>query len=82
MSENKFPNAEGAQKAFSQKFKSKTGLPWTSRFEDPKPGKYIFLERNYEDDSGDEDLDAKAEALKAQGKRIDILNHKVENEPE
>lgn len=39
---------------FEKKFKDKSGLSWDDRGNDPKPGKYAYLERNYED-SEDED---------------------------
>lgn len=42
---------------FEKKFKDKTGHKWVDRLEDPKSGKYTFLERNYEPDSEDEDDD-------------------------
>jgi poly [ADP-ribose] polymerase len=44
-----------AKKHFDRKFKDKAGLSWTDRFGAPKKGKYTFIERNYEEDSNDED---------------------------
>jgi poly [ADP-ribose] polymerase len=41
---------------FEKKFKDKSGLAWADRGKDPKPGKYAFIERNYEE-SDDEDSD-------------------------
>lgn len=46
---------------FEKKFKDKSGLQWNQRGENPKPGKYAFVERNYNEDSDDED-DAEDEA--------------------
>ncbi|KAB5511580.1 poly polymerase catalytic domain-containing protein [Coniochaeta sp. 2T2.1] len=43
-----------AIKQFEKKFKDKTGLAWDDRMSDPKPKKYTYLERSY-DDSDDED---------------------------
>jgi len=46
-----------AIKNFEKKFKDKSTLTWAKRLDPPKPGKYTFIERSYED-SDDED-DAK-----------------------
>ncbi|CAM1507898.1 Fc.00g047460.m01.CDS01 [Cosmosporella sp. VM-42] len=47
---------------FEKKFKDKSGLPWDKRGENPKPGKYAFVERSYNpDDSDDDDEDVKTE---------------------
>jgi poly [ADP-ribose] polymerase len=43
---------------FEKKFKAKSGLSWTARGENPKPGKYAYIERNYNPDSESEDEDA------------------------
>lgn len=45
---------DGAQSSFKKKFRHKSGLAWENRLKDPKPGKYTFIERNYE---GTEDED-------------------------
>ncbi|KAK7432342.1 hypothetical protein QQZ08_000904 [Neonectria magnoliae] len=42
---------------FEKKFKDKSGLLWDKRGDDPKPGKYAFIERSYNPDSDDEDGD-------------------------
>ena len=39
---------------FQKKFREKSGLKWEDRLATPKPGKYSFIERNYEDDEEDE----------------------------
>lgn len=52
---SKLPLAQ-AQRAFEKKFREKTGLPWENRLDPPRPGKYTFVERNYEE-SDDEDED-------------------------
>ncbi|CAG9944454.1 unnamed protein product [Clonostachys rosea f. rosea IK726] len=49
---------ENAIKGFEKKFKDKSGLPWEKRGENPKPGKYAFVERSYDDDSDDDEGDA------------------------
>ncbi|KAJ5936588.1 hypothetical protein N7466_003038 [Penicillium verhagenii] len=41
---------QGAKACFEKKFKDKSGLKWENRFDDPKKGKYTFIERSYEDD--------------------------------
>ncbi|KAL5115482.1 hypothetical protein ACEQ8H_006623 [Pleosporales sp. CAS-2024a] len=46
-----------ALKNFEKKFKDKSGLEWAHRGEDPRPGKYAYVERSYNPDS-DEDDDA------------------------
>lgn len=45
---------EEAKKHFARKFKDKSGYSWEDRFGAPKKGKYTFIERNYEDDSDEE----------------------------
>jgi poly [ADP-ribose] polymerase len=52
---------------FEKKFKDKSGLSWSQRGENPKPGKYAFVERNYSEDSDEED-EAEDEA-KDKGKK-------------
>lgn len=47
-----------AIKHFEKKFKDKSGLSWEKRGDDPKPGKYAFIERSYDPDSDDDDGDA------------------------
>ncbi|KAF9695564.1 hypothetical protein EKO04_006328 [Ascochyta lentis] len=42
---------------FEKKFKDKSGLKWADRGEDPKNGKYAYVEKNYNPDSDDEDDD-------------------------
>lgn len=44
-----------AKQHFERKFKDKSGHAWADRFEAPKKGKYTFIERNYEEDSDEED---------------------------
>ena len=36
-----------AIKQFDKKFKEKSGLKWEDRGQDPKPSKYVFVERSY-----------------------------------
>lgn len=48
-----FDDIDDALKEFGKKFKDKSGLAWEDRGEEPKKGKYILLERNYEDDEDD-----------------------------
>lgn len=49
-----FDDIDGALKEFGKKFKDKSGLSWDDRGEEPKKGKYVMLERNYEDDDEDD----------------------------
>jgi poly [ADP-ribose] polymerase len=42
---------------FEKKFKDKSGLSWAQRGANPKPGKYAFVERSYEDDDDDDKED-------------------------
>lgn len=44
-----------AKAYFEKKFKDKTGLTWENRTGDPKPKKYVFLEKCYQPDSDDDD---------------------------
>lgn len=50
---------DAAVKEFQKRFKDKSGLQWDDRSQEPKKGKYTFLERNYEDDSDGDDTKAK-----------------------
>ena len=54
-----FDDFDSAFKEFNKKFKDKSGLTWEERGEEPKKGKYSFLEKAYEDD--DDDADVKKE---------------------
>lgn len=60
---------------FEKKFKDKSSLKWTDRGKDPKPGKYAFIERNYDFDSDDEDDDAGAD-------KNDASKDAIKDEPE
>jgi poly [ADP-ribose] polymerase len=51
-----------ALKNFEKKFKDKSGLKWADRGEEPKAGKYAYVERSYNPDSDEEDDDADADA--------------------
>lgn len=42
---------------FEKKFKDKSGLKWADRANEPKAGKYAYVERSYNPDSEDEDED-------------------------
>jgi poly [ADP-ribose] polymerase len=46
-----------AKHKFEQKFKEKSGLKWADRGEEPKAGKYAYVERSYNPDSDDDDDD-------------------------
>ncbi|KUI59802.1 Poly [ADP-ribose] polymerase 2 [Cytospora mali] len=64
-----------AKRYFEKKFKDKTGLKWNHRMENPRPDKYVFLEKCYEPDSDDEDN-------KPAGPANDEHTKKVEKEEE
>lgn len=53
-----------AKSTFEQKFRAKSGLAWKDRFDNPKSGKYTFLERDYEADSDGEKEDKPRKKLK------------------
>lgn len=40
---------------FEKKFREKSGHKWENRLDPPKPGKYTFLERDYEEDDEDDE---------------------------
>ncbi|OXV09109.1 hypothetical protein Egran_03129 [Elaphomyces granulatus] len=48
-----------ATRLFEKKFKDKSGLSWKDRLAAPRPGKYMFIERSYEEDSSSEEEDNK-----------------------
>jgi poly [ADP-ribose] polymerase len=53
---------ENAIIEFEKKFKAKSGLKWDDRAEEPKAGKYAYVERSYNPDSDEEDdVDAGAD---------------------
>ena len=45
-----------AKSQFQKKFKDKTGLTWDNRTDNPRPNKYVFLEKCYQPDSDDEEV--------------------------
>ncbi|KAI1290664.1 PARP-domain-containing protein [Xylaria venustula] len=53
-----FDDLESAKEEFGKKFKSKTGLKWEDRNEEPKDKKYTFVERSYDDDDGTADAES------------------------
>ncbi|KAK0702580.1 poly polymerase catalytic domain-containing protein [Apiosordaria backusii] len=69
-----------AMRQFEKKFKDKSGITWANRGDNPKPGKYAFVERNYEDDSDDEDA-ADEDSDKAKTKAEDWEPPKCTLEP-
>ncbi|KAH6611508.1 hypothetical protein Trco_001528 [Trichoderma cornu-damae] len=62
---------EDAIKNFEKKFRDKSGLPWDKREDNPKPGKYAFVERSYNPDSDDED-EADGEAVKKEDEQEEV----------
>ncbi|RFU79882.1 hypothetical protein TARUN_2317 [Trichoderma arundinaceum] len=64
-----------AIKNFEKKFKDKSGLAWDNRGDNPKPGKYAFVERSYNPDSEDEDdADDKADVKKEDEEEVKIAD--------
>lgn len=58
-------------KNYEKKFKDKSGSKWEDRMNEPKPGKYAYLERNYEDSDSEEEDDAKkAASVKRRGMSV------------
>ncbi|RBR06655.1 uncharacterized protein FIESC28_10970 [Fusarium coffeatum] len=62
---------DDAVKVFQKKFKDKSGLSWDNRGDNPKPGKYAFVERSY-DDSDDESDDDAGAVKKENGDEDDV----------
>ena len=58
-----------ALRNFEKKFKDKSGLAWDDRGNKPKAGKYVFIERNYEPESSDDEKEEEMPEQKAQGSR-------------
>ncbi|KAI0912512.1 poly polymerase catalytic domain-containing protein [Ustulina deusta] len=65
---------EDALKQFNDKFKSKSGLSWNNRGDQPKPGKYAFIEKSYEPDSED---DESPDEVKPEVKKEEELESKL-----
>ena len=54
---------DAAMREFQKKFKDKTGNPWEDRATGPmKSGKYVFVERSYEDSDDEEDVKVEEDA--------------------
>lgn len=68
-----------ATKHFDRKFKDKSGYSWADRFEPPKKGKYTFIERNYEEDSGEEE-DGSPGASNVKPVKDPLANNKEDDE--
>ncbi|KAF1998535.1 PARP-domain-containing protein [Amniculicola lignicola CBS 123094] len=52
-----------ALKNYEKKFKDKSGLKWDDRGDDPKKGKYAYVEKSYAPDSDDEGDDDAADTI-------------------
>lgn len=52
---------DDAIRQFQKKFKDKSGLKWDNRGDNPRAGKYAYVERSYNPDSEDEDDTATGE---------------------
>lgn len=63
---------DSAKAIFERKFKDKSGLTWENRLDPPKKGKYTFIERNYEDDSEDEDESEKIKDERADQALVEV----------
>src|SRR5687768_10293349 len=61
-----------AIKLFEKKFKDKSGLAWADRGNNPKAGKYAFVERSYNPDSDDEDDAPQKTKVKGEGEEDDF----------
>lgn len=59
-----------AIKQYEKKFKDKSGLKWEDRGQDPKAGKYVFVERSYVSDSEGEDDEPQADSGAARDREI------------
>ncbi|CAK7203836.1 hypothetical protein SEUCBS139899_006585 [Sporothrix eucalyptigena] len=55
---------DDAIKQFEKKFRDKSGLPWDRRGDDPRPGKYAYVERNYNEDEDEDDQEEDEEKAK------------------
>lgn len=68
-----------AQFNFEKKFKDKSGLTWVNRGEEPKKGKYAYVERSYNPDSDEEDdTDAGADGDNEDGVKREIAKCTLE----
>ncbi|RFU72947.1 poly polymerase polyadp-ribose synthetase [Trichoderma arundinaceum] len=68
-----------AIKLFEKKFKDKSSLTWDNRGDNPKPGKYAFVERSYNPDSEDKG-DSKDVVEKGDGKGVKSAECTLQNE--
>lgn len=57
-----------AKTQFEKKFKDKSGLLWANRMDEPKKGKYVFLEKSYQPDSDSEEDGKPSDGKPANGK--------------
>lgn len=68
---------DDAQKNFNKKFRDKSGIAWERRSDDPRPGKYAYVERSYQPDSDDDEDDADEDDAKAEFKTEEVEDTKV-----
>ncbi len=69
-----------AVKHFDKKFRDKTGHTWADRLEHPIPDKYTFVERDYGDDSSDDD-DGILDASSRRGSKASVGTQKSSTAP-
>lgn len=66
-------SAADAVKNFEKKFKDKSGLQWADRGEQPKAGKYAYVERSYNPDSDEEeDVEDVANGADDEGQKVAV----------
>ncbi|KAI9837348.1 MAG: hypothetical protein M1819_000422 [Sarea resinae] len=76
-----FGSVDEALRGFEKKFRDKSGLAWSARFDTPRNKKYMFIEKNYEEDSSSDEADAddKAKSRKASGQDTEIAEPPLES---
>lgn len=73
-----FSSLDDAKVEYEKRFKSKTGLAWENRMDDPKANKYTFVEKAYEDEAeSDNDAVASDEDAKKAESQLDLPTQRL-----
>ncbi|KAI0143368.1 poly-ribose polymerase [Pestalotiopsis sp. NC0098] len=73
-----FSSLDDAKVEYEKRFKSKTGLAWEKRMDEPKANKYTFVEKAYEDEAeGDNDAVASDGDAKKAESQLDLPTQRL-----
>ncbi|CAJ2507129.1 Uu.00g083150.m01.CDS01 [Anthostomella pinea] len=74
-----FEDIDEAKVEYNKKFKGKTGLEWENRGDEPKPKKYTYVERAYEDedDAENDESDDGSDSCSTAKSGLDIATQRL-----